>query len=82
MEFYNLVENELNLLNQKISESNLSSGTSSVFGSGVTSTSSEFSKDSYATGDARKPHSLYGGIMTRSGMKKKSKKSNTKTKRK
>jgi len=66
MEFQKLVETFL-------SEDVMSGGAESAFGPGVQATASEFSKDSYATGDARTPKSLYGGVMTRMGMKRKSK---------
>jgi hypothetical protein len=67
MEFEKLVEKIL-------SEDVVSGGAGSAFGSGVQATSSEFSGDTYAPGDARTPKSLYGGsIITRMGMKRKSK---------
>ena len=49
-------------------------GEGSVFGAGVDSTASAFSGDNYAPGDARNPYSIYGGVLTRRGLKKKKKK--------
>ena len=67
MEFKKLVEKVL-------SEDVVAGGEGSAFGSGVQATASAFSGDTYATGDARTPKSLYGGkLMTRMGMKGKSK---------
>ena len=64
MEFEKLVE-------QILQEDVVSGGEGSAFGSGVVSTASAFSGDNYAPGDARKPHGLYSGVMTRSGIRKK-----------
>jgi hypothetical protein len=68
MKFQKIVE-------ELLYEMSVAGGAESVFGAGVTSTETAFSKDSYAPGDARNPKSLYGGIMTRKGMKKKKSKS-------
>ncbi len=63
------------LVKQILEEDNVAGGGSSVFGPNVGNTATVFSGDNYAAGDARKPHSLYGGVITRSGMRKKRKKS-------
>lgn len=63
-----------------IAEEMSSGGEGSVFGPGVDSTASAFSSDSYAPGDARNPHGLYGGVLTRSGLKRKRKKKKRKKK--
>jgi hypothetical protein len=50
------------------------SGTStSSFGDGVTSTATAFSGDNYAKEDSRIPYGIYGGMITRYGMKKRKK---------
>ncbi len=67
MEFHTLVA-------QIIEETSVAGGAGSVFGSNVGSTSTEFSGDNYASGDSRTPKSLYGGVLTRNGLKKKKKK--------
>ncbi len=64
MEFQKLVE-------QVINEENLAGGGESVFGPNVGSTSTVFSGDHYAPGDARNPYGIYGGVITRSGLRKK-----------
>jgi hypothetical protein len=72
MKFEKLVEDVLQ-------ENNVMGGPSSVMGPNVGATASVVSGDKYATGDARTPKSLYGGVITRNGMKsygKKKKKKN------
>ena len=64
MEFKKLVE-------QILQEDVVAGGEGSSFGPNVVSTAGAFSGDTYAPGDARKPHGLYSGVMTRSGMRKK-----------
>jgi hypothetical protein len=63
MEFQKIVENVLN-------EDVVASGAGSAFGSNVEATASAFSGDTYASGDARTPKSLYGGVVTRQGLRK------------
>jgi hypothetical protein len=53
-------------------------GAGSVLGPNVGSTATEFSGDNYAPGDARVPKSIFGGVLTRSGMSKTSKKKSKK----
>lgn len=57
-----------------IIESNVIGGSMSVMGPAVGNTSTPFSGDNYAPGDARTPKSLYGGVITRKGLIKKKKK--------
>lgn len=57
------------IVNQILSEDLVSGGAGSVFGPNVTSTSSGFSGDNYAPGDARVAKGLYGGVLSRFGMK-------------
>jgi hypothetical protein len=64
MEFEKLVE-------QILQEDVVAGGEGSSFGPNVGSTATAFSGDNYAPGDARNLHGLYGGVMTRSGMRKK-----------
>ena len=73
MEFEKMVEEVLN-------EDNVAGGASSALGPNVASTATQFSGDNYAPGDARKPTSLYGGVITRRGMSKTNKKSKRKKK--
>ena len=61
------------LVNRVLTECNMAGGVGSVFGANVTSTATPFSGDAYAPGDARRPKSLHGGVMTRGGLKKKRK---------
>lgn len=77
MNFNDLV---LSLLNEEM----VAGGEGSVFGSGVTSTSTTNSGDNYAPGDARNPYGIFGGILSRRGMtgKKRSSKKKRKKKRK
>lgn len=76
MEFQKIVEEVIN-------EDVVAGGEGSSFGPNVGATATPFSGDNYAPGDARNPYSIYGGVMTRSGMKKrKSKKKKTKKKKK
>ena len=65
-----------------IQESLVAGGVGSVFGPNVTDTATPFSGDTYAPGDARRPGSLYGGVLTRSGLRKGKRKKNKKQKRK
>lgn len=60
MEFTNLVLDVL-------SETNVAGGATSAFGSGVVSTASAKSGDSYASNDSRKAAPLYSGLVTRFG---------------
>jgi len=62
MNFLSLVENVL-------SENNVAGGATSAFGTGVSSTATAQSGDNYATDDARVVTSLYGGTITRRGLK-------------
>jgi hypothetical protein len=77
MNFNNLV---ISILNEEMT----AGGEGSVFGSGVVSTSTETSGDNYASGDARNPYGIFGGILSRGGMrgKKRSKKRSKKRKKK
>ena len=59
------------LVEQILQEDVVAGGEGSAFGPSVEVTASAFSGDTYAPGDARNPHGLYGGVMTRSGMRKK-----------
>lgn len=67
MDFDKLVEKILN-------EDVVAGGEGSAFGPGVTNTASAFSGDTYAPGDARVPKSIFGGVLTRYGMRKKKRK--------
>jgi hypothetical protein len=64
MEFKTLVE-------QVLEEDVVAGGSASAFGPNVSNTSTVMSGDNYAPGDARTPKSLYGGTMTRNGIRKK-----------
>ena len=75
MEFQKIVE-------QVLKEDMTAGGVNSVLGSNVGATATQFSGDNYAPGDARKPTSLYGGVITRRGMSKINKKSKRKKKSK
>lgn len=75
MEFQKLVE-------QVLSEDVVAGGEGSAFGPNVTDTASAFSSDSYAPGDARNPYGIYGGVLTRSGMRKKKRKNKRKKRKK
>lgn len=57
-----------------LNEENVAGGATSAFGPGVQTTATQFSGDTYASGDARVPKSLYGGIVTRKGLIKSRKK--------
>ena len=63
-----------NLIKQVLEEENMAGGAGSAFGPGVQTTATQFSGDTYASGDARVPKSLYGGIVTRRGLIKGKKK--------
>jgi hypothetical protein len=54
---------------QVLEEENISGGTNSAFGPGVTLTSTPFSGDNYAKGDAR---NLFGSVSVKGKKKKKS----------
>lgn len=56
------------LIKQVLEEENMAGGAGSAFGPGVQATATQFSGDTYASGDARIPKSLYGGIVTRRGL--------------
>lgn len=73
MDFVKLVESV-------IFEDMTAGGEGSVFGQSVNSTATPFSGDNYAAGDARKPYSMFGGVLTRRGLngKRKKKKKNKK----
>ncbi len=58
------------IVEKVLSEEVMSGGEGSAFGPNVGKTASEFSGDKYAPGDARTPKSLYGGVLTRAGMRK------------
>ena len=74
MEFQKLVE-------KLLSEDVVAGGEGSAFGSSVGSTATAFSGDNYAPGDARSVHGIYGGVISRSGIRKrKSKKRKTRKK--
>ena len=66
---------------QKLVEDVMSGGEGSAFGSNVGSTATAFSGDNYAPGDARNVSSVYGGMITRSGMRKKKPKKRRKNKK-
>ena len=56
------------LIKQVLEEENMAGGADSAFGPGVQATATQFSGDTYASGDARVPRSLFGGIVTRRGL--------------
>lgn len=64
MEFQKIVE-------QLIEEDVVAGGANSAFGPNVSNTSTVTSGDNYAPGDARTPKSLYGGVISRNGIRKK-----------
>ncbi len=57
------------LVIQFLYETTAIGGVDSVMGSGVMNTATSRSGDNYAPGDARMPKSIYGGVLTRGGMK-------------
>ena len=61
----------IEIVHSVLKESLVAGGDGSVFGSNVGATATPFSGDNYAPGDARKPSSLLGGVMTRAGLKSK-----------
>lgn len=75
MEFYELVEKILQ-------EDNVAGGSGSTFGPNVGSTSTAFSGDNYAKGDARQMTGVFDGILTRNGMNKKVNKRKAKKRKK
>lgn len=58
-----------NLVIQSLNETTVMGGINSAMGSGVINTADSRSGDKYATDDARMVTSLYGGVITRRGMK-------------
>ena len=67
------------LVDEVLQETSVIGGSASVMGANVGNTATAFSGDNYAKGDARVAKSLYGGAITRGGMKsytKKKKKNN------
>lgn len=56
------------IVREVIEEQNVAGGAESSFGPGVQATASQFSGDTYAPKDARVAKSVFGGIITRSGM--------------
>jgi hypothetical protein len=67
------------LVQDVLQENNVMGGPSSVMGPNVGKTASVVSGDNWNTGDQRIAKSLYGGVITRNGMKsygKKKKKKN------
>ena len=62
------------LVEQILHEDVVAGGDGSAFGPNVGGTATAFSGDNYAPGDARNVHGLYGGILSRSGMRGKRKK--------
>jgi hypothetical protein len=52
----------------------MAGGAESVFGPNVGATATPFSGDNYAPGDARRPTSIFGGVLTRSGLASKKRK--------
>lgn len=75
MDFKKIVKEVLN-------EEMAAGGEGSVFGPGVTNTAGTFSGDTYASGDARNPYGVYGGVLTRRGLSSKKRKKKGKKKRK
>lgn len=61
--------NFVNLVTSVLNEDLMAGGPSSVYGPAVGSTASAFSGDTYNTGDMRIAKSIYGGVITRKGMK-------------
>ena len=64
------ISNDYYTKTNKINEDSDGGMTSSSFGDGIDSTSTAFSGDNYAKDDARIPYGIYGGAITRYGMKK------------
>ena len=67
MEFEKLVE-------EILEEDVVSGGEGSAFGPNVSDTATAFSGDNYAKGDARMPYSIYGGVLSRAGLRKRKRK--------
>jgi hypothetical protein len=65
--------NFVELIEAVLQETTVMGGDGSAYGSGVSSTATPFSGPNYAGNDSRTPTSLYGGIVTRKGMKRKNK---------
>jgi hypothetical protein len=72
------------IIQQVLDEDVVAGGSTSAFGPGVQSTANpnQMSGDTYAPGDARRPSSLFGGVLSRFGKRKKKKKSKIKRKKK
>jgi hypothetical protein len=72
------------LIMQVLGEDNVAGGASSAFGPGVQATANpnQMSGDTYAPGDARRPTSIFGGILSRFGKKGKKKKRTKKRRKK
>lgn len=64
----------LELIQKTLKEDTMAGGEGSVFGPNVGSTAGAFSGDNYAPGDSRNVYGLYGGVLTRAGLKKSKKK--------
>ena len=64
------ISNDCYTKTNSINEDSEGGATSSSFGDGIDSTSTAFSGDNYAKDDARIPYGIYGGVITRYGMKK------------
>jgi hypothetical protein len=78
------INNDMNfsdLVKKILSEEMSAGGEGSVFGPNVGSTASAFSGDNYAEGDARNVYGIYGGVLTRRGLKKNKKKKKRKSKK-
>ncbi len=69
------------IVNKVLNEELTAGGEGSVFGSGVTNTSSVFSGDNYAPGDARNPYGIFGGVLSRKGLVAKKKRKKRKKKK-
>lgn len=72
--------NFLKLVEEILQETSVIGGPSSVMGPNVTNTASAISGDNWNTGDQRIAKSIYGGVITRKGMKTYSKKKSNKKK--
>lgn len=73
MDFAKIVTDILN-------EDVVAGGEGSAFGPGVSDTATAFSGDNYAPKDARVPYSIYGGVLTRAGLRKRKKRKKAKKK--
>lgn len=70
------------LVEQILQEDVVSGGDSSAFGPNVGNTAAVFSGDNYASGDARNAFGLYGGVLTRRGIRKRKKSKKRKSRKK